>query len=155
MQLEFLDILLRLGAASAAGMAIGLNRDLKNKPIGMRTLGLVSLGAAIVTVATVYFENLIAHPDALSRVVQGVIQGIMAGISFIGAGVILRDAQARTVEGLTTAATVWVTAALGIACGLAAWRIAVVGLAFSLFLLVGVGWIERLLGAGEEDERKN
>jgi putative Mg2+ transporter-C (MgtC) family protein len=149
MDLDWTDILFRLGAATAAGMALGLNRDLHNKPIGMRTLGLVALGAAVVVVATVYFEHLVAQPDALSRVVQGVIQGIMAGISFIGAGVILRDAQARTVEGLTTAATVWVTAALGIACGLAAWKVAAVGVGVSLFLLAIVGRVEHWLGLGE------
>jgi len=153
MDLDWTDILFRLGAATAAGMALGLNRDLQNKPIGMRTLALVALGAAIVVVATVYFENLVAHPDGLSRVVQGVIQGIMAGISFIGAGVILRDAQARTVEGLTTAATVWVTAALGIACGLAAWKVAAVAVGISLFLLVVVGWVERWLGLGDYQQR--
>ena len=152
MELEWTDILFRLGAATAAGIALGLNRDLMNKPIGMRTLGLVSLGSAIVVVATVHFQNMIAHPDALSRVVQGVIQGIMTGISFIGAGVILRDARLRTVEGLTTAATVWVTAALGIACGLAAWRIVVVGVGVSLFLLAVVGWIERRVGLGDENK---
>jgi putative Mg2+ transporter-C (MgtC) family protein len=144
MDLEWTDILLRLGAATAAGMALGLNRDLQNKPIGMRTLGLVALGAAIVVVATVYFETLVAHPDALSRVVQGVIQGIMAGISFIGAGVILRDTQARTVEGLTTAASVWVTAALGIACGLGAWITVGVAVVVALALLVLVGRMEAL-----------
>ena len=132
MNYELVDIILRLGAAAAAGVIIGINRDLTNKPIGMRTLGLVSLGAAVVA----------AHPDALSRVVQGIIQGIMAGISFIGVGVILRDAQARTVEGLTTAATVWVTAALGIACGLAAWTIVGVALVIALILLVALGWME-------------
>ena len=78
----------------------------------------------------------------MSRVVQGIIQGIMAGISFIGAGVILRDAQAKTVEGLTTAATVWVTAALGIACGLAAWSVVGVAVVLALVLLVGIGWLE-------------
>ena len=149
MDLGETELLLRLGAATAAGMALGLNRDLHNKPIGMRTLGLVALGSAIVVVSTVYFESLAGHPDALSRVVQGVIQGIMAGISFIGAGVILRDAQARTVEGLTTAATVWVTAALGIACGLAAWKIAATGVGLALFLLAAVGWLENRLGLGE------
>jgi putative Mg2+ transporter-C (MgtC) family protein len=149
MDLEWTDILFRLGAATAAGMALGLNRDLHNKPIGMRTLALVALGAAVVVVSTVYFENLVSHPDGLSRVVQGVIQGIMAGISFIGAGVILRDAQTRTVEGLTTAATVWVTAALGIACGLAAWKVAAVGVGVSLFLLAAVGRLEHWLGLGE------
>ena len=142
MDVEWQDALMRLGAATASGMAIGLNRDLTHKPIGMRTLALVSLGAAAVTVASIQFSFIDNHPDALSRVVQGVIQGIMAGISFIGAGVILRDAQAKTVEGLTTAATVWVTAALGIACGLAAWTIVGVAVVIALVLLIGIGWLE-------------
>lgn len=142
--LDLVDITLRLGAAVVAGMLIGLNRDLADKPIGMRTLGLVSLGAAVVSVATIHFQGLANHPDALSRVVQGVIQGIMAGIGFIGAGVILRDREAQTVTGLTTATTVWVTAALGIACGLAAWAIVGLSLALALFLLVVVGWIEKI-----------
>ena len=104
MQVEWVDAAIRLTASVAVGMAIGLNRDLQNKPIGMRTLGLVSLGAAAISVATIQYQDLNDHPDALSRVVQGLIQGIMGGISFIGAGVILRDARSRTVEGLTTAA---------------------------------------------------
>jgi putative Mg2+ transporter-C (MgtC) family protein len=70
----------------------------------------------------------------------------MAGISFIGAGVILRDTKARTVEGLTTAATVWVTAALGIACGLGRWDVVVIGTVIALALLVVVMFIEKLGG---------
>jgi putative Mg2+ transporter-C (MgtC) family protein len=154
MDLDWTDILFRLGAAAAAGMVLGLNRDLHNKPIGMRTLGLVSLGAAIVVVATVYFQTMVAHPDALSRVVQGVIQGIMAGISFIGAGVILRDAKARTVEGLTTAATVWVTAALGVACGLAAWRVTAVAVVLALLLLVVGRWLENTYAPDAEKTKE-
>ena len=103
---DFIDTILRLGAAVAAGVIVGINRDLANEPIGMRTLGLVALGAAVVSLTTIRFEGMADNPDAMSRVVQGIIQGIMAGVSFIGAGVILRDTQARTVEGLTTAATV-------------------------------------------------
>ena len=137
-----LDVALRLVAAVIVGVVIGINRDLADKPIGMRTLGLVALGAAVVSLATIHFQGLAHHPDALSRVVQGVIQGIMAGIGFIGAGVILRNAEAQTVQGLTTAATVWVTAALGIACGLAAWSIVGMSVALALFLLVGLGWLE-------------
>jgi putative Mg2+ transporter-C (MgtC) family protein len=139
---DILDVALRLCAAVAVGMVIGLNRDLADKPMGMRTLGLVSLGAAVVAVSTVHFRDLANHPDALSRVVQGVIQGIMAGIGFIGAGVILRDAKAETVKGLTTAATVWITAALGIACGLAAWQIVALSLLLAVFLLVVVARVE-------------
>jgi putative Mg2+ transporter-C (MgtC) family protein len=150
MDLQFTDILLRLGAAAAAGMLIGLNRDLQNKPIGTRTLGLVALGAAVTAVATIQVSGMAENPDAMSRVVQGIIQGIMAGISFIGAGVILRDAQAQSVTGLTTAATVWVTAALGIACGLAAWTTAAAGVVIALVLLVVVGWTERLFGSSAE-----
>ena len=145
MDIEWQESLMRLGAATAAGMVIGINRDLTNKPIGMRTLALVSLGAATVTVSSIQFSFMDNHPDALSRVVQGVIQGVMAGISFIGAGVVLRDIQAQTVQGLTTAATVWMTAALGIACGLAAWRTAAIGLIIALALLVVVPWIENAI----------
>ncbi len=150
MEISFDDVALRLGGAAAAGILIGLNRDLHDKPIGMRTLGLVSLGAAMVSVATIQFANLNDHPDALSRVVQGIIQGVMAGISFIGAGVILRDARAGSVEGLTTAATVWIAAALGIACGLAAWITVGIGLALSLLLLAGLGWLESKLGISDD-----
>lgn len=147
---DIFDVAWRLGAAVLVGMIIGLNRDLSNKPIGMRTLGLVSLGAAIVAVSTVHYGNLAEHPDALSRVVQGIIQGVMAGIGFIGAGVILRDTKEKTVKGLTTAATVWVTAALGIACGLAAWQIVVLAVLFAVFLLVGVARIEQAFEKTDE-----
>lgn len=150
MTLDWDEILIRLGAAAAAGVIIGLNRDLRDKPIGMRTLGLVSLGAAIVAVATIQFPGMAEHPDAASRILQGLIQGIMTGISFIGAGVVLRDSAAQTVRGLTTAATVWVAAALGIACGLGAWRTVAVALAIALFLLIVLAWIERLFGSEED-----
>jgi putative Mg2+ transporter-C (MgtC) family protein len=162
MDIEWQDALLRLGAATVSGMAIGINRDLTHKPIGMRTLALVSLGAAAVTVAAIQFSFMDNHPDALSRVVQGVIQGIMAGISFIGAGVILRDHAAGEVSGLTTAATVWVTAALGIACGLGAWVIVAATLALALFVLAGLAgldaWLSRKAarepGAKDDSEKR-
>ena len=146
MDFELFDIVLRLGAATLAGIVIGINRDLADKPIGMRTLGLVSLGSAVVSLAAIQFHNLAETPDALSRVVQGIIQGIMGGISFIGAGVILRNAATRQVEGLTTAATVWVTAAFGIACALAAWKLLFVATALALFLLFAFAWTEKLFG---------
>lgn len=145
MTLEWIDILLRLGGAAASGVALGINRDLQNKPIGSRTLGLVGLGAAIVVIATIQVPGMAENPDALSRVVQGVIQGLMTGISFIGAGVILRDPSRQSVEGLTTAATVWVTAALGIACGLAMWRTVLPAILIALALLVVLAWIEATL----------
>jgi putative Mg2+ transporter-C (MgtC) family protein len=139
---QLLETILRLVCAAAVGMVIGINRDLMNKPMGMRTLGLVALGAAIVSLAGIEFRDLADHPDALSRVIQGIIQGVMTGISFIGAGAVLHSPQGHHVEGLTTAATVWVAAALGIACALAAWQIVAVGLTLALLLLVLIGWLE-------------
>lgn len=151
MELSFLETGLRMGAAALVGAIIGINRDLAGKPMGMRTLGLVSLGAASVSVATIQVQGMAENPDAMSRVVQGIIQGIMAGISFIGAGVILRNPQSRTVEGLTTAATVWVAAALGVACGLAAWNVVFLGATMTLALLVAGAWIENLFAIKDKN----
>ena len=106
MTLEIYDVTLRLFGAAASEVVLGVNRDLADKPIGMRTLGLVALGAAAIALAGIEVSGMQSNPDAMSRVVQGIIQGIMGGISFIGAGIILRNAEAGTVEGLTTAATV-------------------------------------------------
>ena len=145
MTLDFTEILLRLSTAAGAGMLLGVNRDLQNKPIGTRTLGLVALGTAVVAVSALQFPGMAENPDAASRVIQGIIQGVMAGISFIGAGVVLRDAAAQTVHGLTTAATVWMTAALGIACGLGAWRTVAIAVPIALALLAAVPWVELAL----------
>lgn len=142
---HLLDPLLRLLAAAVVGMVIGLNRDINGKPTGMRTLGLVSLGAALIAVGTVEFRGLEHHPDALSRVVQGIIQGVLAGVGFIGAGAIMRNQSTRDVEGLTTAATVWVTAALGVACALAAWELVLIGVTLTLTILVAMRPVERWL----------
>jgi putative Mg2+ transporter-C (MgtC) family protein len=150
MLLDLTDIVLRLGGAAAAGVILGINRDLQGKPIGMRTLGLVGLGAAATAVAGIQFPGMAENPDAASRVIQGIIQGIMAGISFIGAGVILRDAERQDVQGLTTAATVWVTAALGIACGLGMWRTVFVAVVIALILLAVVLWIEKRIAILKE-----
>jgi putative Mg2+ transporter-C (MgtC) family protein len=146
--LELSDIVLRLFAAIAVGAALGIDRDLERKPIGARTLALVSLGAAVLAVATLNVPGIYDNKDALSRVVQGLIQGVMAGIGFIGAGVIIRRPEVDLVRGLTTAATVWVAAAIGIACGLGQWI--VVGTATVLALIVLV-LLKRLLAIRDID----
>ncbi|RDV04602.1 MgtC/SapB family protein [Undibacter mobilis] len=136
------DEIFRLLAAAGAGIAIGLNREMQGKPLGMRTLALVALGSAIAALTAVDYRGLDHNPDALSRVVQGVLQGVLTGIGFIGAGVVLRNKDAGTVEGLTTAASVWVTAAIGIACALAAWHLVIIGVVLTLVVLAGLGWVE-------------
>jgi putative Mg2+ transporter-C (MgtC) family protein len=137
-----LDIILRLAAATAAGALIGFDRDSRDKPAGMRTLGLVALGAAVTALAAASLA-LDAHPDAMSRVMQGAIQGVVAGVGFIGAGVMLHGA--RSVSGVTTAATVWTAAALGLACGLGAWRVAGTAMVLIVVLFFVVKPVERWL----------
>src|SRR3954454_24704381 len=153
---ETLEVLLRLAAAALVGTVLGVNRDLKRKPTGARTLALVCLGAALVAVAAVHYPGMAGSADAMSRVLQGIIQGVMTGVGFIGAGVIFRDRQQDDVRNLTTAATVWVTAALGTACALAAWEVVGIGAALTLLvLLLGAGLERRMVrllgGAGGDD----
>lgn len=140
-----LEIALRLLAAAAAGIVLGISRDLKRKPTGMRTLGLVALGASMATVSTVYLTGIQSDPDALSRVVQGVLQGVLTGIAFLGAGAIIRSDKPHDTPGLTTAANVFVTAAIGIACGLGQWWAALFGVTISLFILLALQPLEKRL----------
>lgn len=133
---EDFSVVIRLLAAAAAGAALGLPRHLSDKPIGMRTLGLVSLGAAIASVTTLRYLPSGADANAIARVLQGLLQGLMVGVGFIGAGVILRDTSTNKVHGLTTATTVWIAAALGLACGIADWLVAATGLVLALVILI-------------------
>ena len=129
-------VLLRMLAAVLAGVILGWPRQMSEKPIGMRTLALVSLGAAMVTVAALRYAGLNGESDAVSRVLQGIVQGLTVGVGFIGAGVILRDTSTNKVHGLTTATTVLIAAGLGIACGLGDWLVALTGLVLALIILI-------------------
>jgi putative Mg2+ transporter-C (MgtC) family protein len=140
---ESIEMLLRLVFATVSGMAIGLNRDLHGKPMGMRTLGLVSLSSALVVMAGSAYGHVHFEEDAFSRVVQGVL----TGIGFLGAGVILRRQDREEVHGLTTAATVWMAAALGVTAGVGAWFITIVGNGLALSLLVFGKSVERSLNS--------
>ena len=136
--LAYGDVFLRLGAAVAAGAMIGLDRELRRKPAGLRTLALVSLGSAVFILETV--DPTRAFIDATSRV----IQGIVTGVGFLGAGSIMRSASEDSVRGLTTAASIWLAAASGIACGLANWPLAIVGCGLGLLVLV-ITPVERVI----------
>ncbi|MEO7432709.1 MAG: MgtC/SapB family protein [Dokdonella sp.] len=139
---EFFTIAFRLGLSAFVGALIGLNRDLHGKPAGVRTHALVSLGTALMVIVVMPpGEDLTHRYDALSRV----IQGVLTGIGFLGAGVILRDPGLRQVHGLTTAATIWVTALLGVACGVGAYGPVLLAFAFGALVMVFGGRFERTL----------
>jgi putative Mg2+ transporter-C (MgtC) family protein len=135
------QILLRMLVATAIGTALGLNREIHGKPAGMRTHALVSLGAALITIISLELTTRDGQIDG--GAVLRTIQGIMAGIGFLGGGVILRDDSHQSVHGLTTAASVWVVASLGIACGAGQWLTALMALALTFIVLIVLGRIEK------------
>jgi len=139
--LDWSEIILRLGAATVAGGLIGLNRDLQGKPIGVRTLGLVGLATAMIVALAVPSANAVEISDATSRL----IQGILTGIGFLGAGVIVHREKLSQVHGLTSAACTWLTACVGIVCGAGYWRIIIVALVITFIVLLAGGTVERSL----------
>jgi len=134
---EWIEFAARLGSAVLVGAILGVNRDLHRKPAGLRTLALVCLGSAVVVVIVESMPE--TGADAVSRVIQGVV----TGVGFIGAGVILHHDTEHRVEGLTTAASIWLAAALGVACGGGHWITVLLALALTLAVLVFGGPIER------------
>jgi putative Mg2+ transporter-C (MgtC) family protein len=151
--LEWPEIVLRLGVATLAGGLIGLDRDLHGKPIGLKTLGLVSLATAMVVMLALPAGDVTKVTDATSRV----IQGLLTGIGFLGAGVIVHGQHHFRVHGLTSAACAWLAACVGIACGVGHWRIVIAGLAIaSLLFFVGhplERWLHRMLGGKDAPTR--
>jgi putative Mg2+ transporter-C (MgtC) family protein len=135
-----LQVLVRLLAAVVVGGAIGLNRDLREKPAGVRTHALVAMGAALLVVVG---QRLGGDATSQAQYLGRTVQGIVTGIGFLGAGVILHPSNGR-ILGLTTAATIWVTAALGIACGVGEWKLAALATALTFVVLVCGGPLERL-----------
>ena len=136
--LSYGEVFLRLGAAVGAGALIGLDRELRHKPAGLRTLALVSLGSALFVLETL--DPARAYTDATSRVIQGVV----TGVGFLGAGSIIRGQSEESVRGLTTAASIWLAAATGIACGLANWPLVVAACLLGLLVLT-ITPVERVL----------
>lgn len=137
---DWLTILFRLCLALFVGAIIGIERQRRHKPAGLRTHMLVCFGAALFTLIPLLTGNgdkSYQGEDALSRV----IQGITAGIGFLGAGEILRTSGQESglakVHGLTSAAAIWVSAALGIAAGCGFWQLALIAV-FLCFLVLKI-----------------
>lgn len=139
---QLMRMLFRLGLAALLGAVVGLQRQRARKPAGLRTHMLVSLGAALFVLGA---HDAGMTVDDLSRVIQGLI----AGIGFLGAGAILKSAQEREVKGLTSAAGIWVTAAVGVAVGLGQWVLAAVGVVLAWVILGVLGRMEERM---EEDD---
>jgi putative Mg2+ transporter-C (MgtC) family protein len=125
---RLMHVLIRLLAATVLGAVIGWQRERAGKPAGLRTHMLVTLGTAVFVLAC---SGVGMSLDGLSRVIQGII----TGIGFIGAGSILKLDRERDIQGLTTAAGVWMSAAVGVAVGLGSLGVALLSTAFTLAIL--------------------
>lgn len=141
--MDYREIMFRLLSSVLIGGLVGLDRNLRGKPTGIKTLGLVALGASLMTMTSQDFALAPAKYD--SAAVSRVVQGIITGIGFLGAGVIVHEEPRSRVRGLTTAASIWATAALGIVCGLGRWPIALMALAIVGLLFVIAQPLERRL----------
>jgi putative Mg2+ transporter-C (MgtC) family protein len=137
-------VLLRVFAAVLFGAVVGIERERAGKPAGLRTHMLVSLGTAVVVIAC---QDSGMSLDGLSRVIQGMV----TGIGFIGAGTILKLNEQREIQGLTTAAGLWMTAAIGVAAGLGILGVAVIGTLVTVLVLV----LEHFINARRKTQNKN
>ena len=140
---EAIEIGARLLSAVFGGAVIGANRFLKHKAAGLRTHALTALGAALAALMTLQIGNI----EALSRV----IQGVLTGVGFIGAGVIMRVGETN-IQGLTTAASIWVCAVIGISCGAGEITIAMIVVAITLVVLLFGRPVERFIARITRDE---
>ena len=132
---QTIRVVLRILAATLVGGVIGWERERTGKSAGLRTHMLVSLSSAIFVLAPLEAGM---NLDEVSRV----IQGVAAGIGFIGAGAILKLANARVIEGLTTAAGIWLTAALGLAAGLGRFGLAAISAVMAWLILALVARLD-------------
>jgi putative Mg2+ transporter-C (MgtC) family protein len=139
--MDYAEIFVRLAMATLIGAAIGLNRDLHGKPSGVRTHGIVGLGAALAVIAALA----VAPQSDDGATVGRVIQGVITGIGFLGAGVIVRRSEATQIQGLTTAACIWLTACIGVIAGLGAWRPLIVAVPLVFAILIFGGPLEQRL----------
>ena len=132
---QFAHVIIRLIAAVLLGAAVGLQRERAGKPAGIKTHILATLGTTVFVLACISFGM---NSDGLSRV----IQGIVTGIGFLGAGAILKLDEKRDIKGLTTAASIWISAAIGVAVGLGALGLALLATLLTLIVLAIIGRME-------------
>jgi len=135
---QFAHVIIRLIASVLLGAAIGLQRERAGKPAGIRTHILATLGTTVFVLACMGYGM---TSDGLSRV----IQGIVTGIGFLGAGAILKLDEKHDIKGLTTAASIWISAAIGVAVGLGGLGLALLGTLLTLITLAILGSMEARL----------
>jgi putative Mg2+ transporter-C (MgtC) family protein len=144
---QFVHVVIRIVAAMLLGGVVGAQREKTGKPAGLRTHMLVCLGTAVFVLAC---SGVGMSLEGLSRV----IQGIVTGIGFVGAGTILKLNQEREIQGLTTAAGIWMTAAIGVAVGLGSLGVALLATLVTLIILTLAVRLDALLESPAKEKSK-
>lgn len=160
MEIFNVDFLIRFGIALGLGFILGLERELTNKYAGLRTHILVCLGACAFTIISIYGfpsyatgDNIILDQATGIRDTGRVAAQVVSGIGFIGAGAVLRNGP--MIIGLTTAATLWISAAIGMTCGVAMYDVAIVTTLTSVAVLTLIRILERkMLPSGFKRKRR-
>ena len=129
--------LIRIVLAVVLGAAVGMEREISGKAAGLRTNVLICLGAAVFTIISKQMAG--AQQDSITRIAAGIV----TGVGFLGAGAIIRERA--SVLGLTTAATIWLVASIGMACGAGAYFLAVATTLIAIIVLMGLGRVEKPL----------
>ena len=143
--ISFPTILLRLGVALVLGAVVGFERESREHAAGMRTVALVALGSCLFTLVSAFgFLEFLNTPHIQVDPTR-IASYVVAGIGFLGAGSIFLSREQERVKGLTTAATIWLIAAIGMACGAGLLLVAVVGTLLALFVLITLRFVERIL----------
>jgi putative Mg2+ transporter-C (MgtC) family protein len=146
------QLLIKLMVAALLGGIIGLDREVKDRPAGLRTHMLTALAAATFTVLTFEIAEMASRLERPSTDPIRVIEAVTAGVAFLAAGTIIRSGG--QVEGLTTGAGMWMAGAVGIACGAGRLMLALVGTAIAAIILIALRWVERLLPDSRETAGK-
>jgi putative Mg2+ transporter-C (MgtC) family protein len=139
---DVVPVLLAVGC----GAVIGLERQLKHKPAGLRTNILICLGAAVFTIISEKMS--LGSQDSVTRIAAQIV----TGVGFLGAGAVIQDRGG--VHGLTTAATIWLVASIGMACGARFYSLAVITTVIAIAVLMGLGQVDKHIGAGRDNGQK-
>jgi len=137
---DYLQMMLRLLAAVGAGACIGYERSFHGRPAGLRTHVLVCMASAVLMLVTVYEDHWVRIAGEARLDPTRMAQGIMTGIGFLGAGVIVKEGL--NVRGLTTAASIWITAAIGVLAGVGLYVPMLFSVVLTLMVLSVFRWIE-------------
>lgn len=137
---QLIQMIIKIFLALVIGITLGLNRWLHHKSAGIRTHSLVAVGSALLMLLIESYDGV--DSQAISRVIQGLI----TGIGFLGAGVIMHAEGARKVHGLTTAASIWICAILGVVVGSGRYELALIAMGSILLVLVIGGFLEKITG---------